>query len=124
MSKLAQMIDATLTGNVRASQTPDFKYASADLKTQVVQGFGAERQIRLMVKLEKDAYIDDNLSAASNADQWSETLHFMKQAMIEEVYGEFRPLIIEARSAVYERDFDRLRGLLAELEYRMFTEGL
>jgi hypothetical protein len=35
--------------------------------------------------------------------------------VIEEVFGEFRPMIIEMRSALYDDDKTRIRGLLAEL---------
>jgi hypothetical protein len=121
MSKLATMITATQTGNKRAVQNT--KYLSVDMNSQAIQGYHAEYQVRLSVNLTKDAFISDDMKA-SNTDIWKESLYHMRRAMIEEVFGEFRPLIIEARTAVYEKDFDRLRLLLAELENQMFVDGL
>lgn len=121
MSKLAAMITATQTGNARASR--DAKYLSVDMHSQAVQGYHTEYQVRLSVTLTKDAFISEDMKT-SYTDLWRETLYHLRRSMIEEVFGEFRPIIIEARTAVYEKDFDRLRMLLAELENQMFVDGL
>ena len=44
--------------------------------------------------------------------------------MIEEVFGEFRPMIIEMRAALYDEDTSRVRRLLAEMEHSMFADGI
>jgi hypothetical protein len=51
-------------------------------------------------------------------------LFSVKRAMIEEVFGEFRPLIIEMRRSLYDEDTQRVRTLLARLEEQMFTDGV
>ena len=55
---------------------------------------------------------------------YTEALRDLKRAMIEEVFGEFRPMIIEMRAALYDEDTSRVRRLLAEMEHSMFTDGI
>lgn len=119
MSKLAKSIDATLTGNVKASRDLKLNYLDTSIAFNPMP---LTKQIRFSVKLECDRFIEDSL--IKNKNIYSEVLKDIKRAMIEEVFGEFRPMIIEMRSALYDDDKTRIRGLLAELEERMFNDGL
>lgn len=119
MSKLAKMITHTVTGNVRESRDLNLKYTSAKVYSQDI---GLEKQIRIGVILQKDVFLSDSIT--NDPDTFSYAIHDLKRAMIEEVFGEFRPLIIELRSSIYDRDLNRTRKLLAELEHQMFSEGL
>ena len=123
MSKLARMIKATQTGNVRAADTPSFRYADAEIHTQTVQGYDTGKQVRLNVKFSKDVFLSDYMAKYPDGI-WGAALSAQRRAMIEEIFGEFRPILIEAQSAVYEKDFNRVRALLAELENQMFVDGL
>lgn len=60
----------------------------------------------------------------SKGDDMAEFAKLMKRQVIQEVFGEFRPLIIEMFTATYDKDTTRVRKLLAELENKMFVEGL
>ena len=123
MSKLASMIKATQTGAVRASDTPSFRYADAEIHVQTVQGYDTEKQVRLNVKFSKDVFLSDHMAKDPDGI-WDAALSAQRRAMIEEIFGEFRPILIEAQSAVYEKDFNRVRALLIELENQMFVDGL
>ena len=123
MSKLAKLIHATVTRNVKATQDLNFRNVSASINTQPVEGFGSQYQVRLGVSIKRDTFIDETLTLSKD-DVWNEHIRFLKRDMIEEIFGEFRSLIIEARAAVYDKDYDRIKKLLAELEYNMFVEGL
>ena len=120
MSKLAKKIDATFTGQKVASDKPN--YLSTELHTREVEGFGIQKQMRFVVKLQKDVFFEDSMKHEDI--QFQTAVHDIKRAMIEEVFGEFRPLIIELRASIYDKDLLRVRTLLAELEYQMFVEGL
>ena len=48
----------------------------------------------------------------------------IKRAIIEEVFGEFRPLIYDMRAALYDGSKADLRKLLGELEDAMFHDGV
>ena len=118
MSKLARAIVATLTNNVRAirDQYIDVKMHMQD-HAQLLS-----REVRLSVTLQCTKWLE--ASMLSNTDIKQTVQQDIKRAMIEEVFGEFRPMLIEMRSALYDADTTRLRTLLAELEHVMFTEGL
>lgn len=75
------------------------------------------------VKFNKRAYLDE-FAEMQNPDSHYEMVKSISRDMIEEVFGEFRPYLIEMRSALYDRDDIRLHTLLAELEEKMFVEGL
>lgn len=124
MSKLAAGIEATLTGNVKASR--DLKLRYTDIKKSVndIGNPFIQKQIRLSVKLQCVAWLDESLASSSIINTHEELQKDLKRAMIEEVFGEFRPLIIEMRSAIWDEDTTRIRSLLAELEHRMFTDGI
>jgi hypothetical protein len=123
MSKLSTAIDATLTGNLRASTTPTrFRYT--DIKFEVhptIHSYNIDREVRLGVRLQTTAWIHGH--EWENTDARSAAIRDLKRAMIEEVFGEFRPLIIELRSAMYDKDDVRARQLIVELENQMFYEG-
>ena len=83
--------------------------------------------IMLRAKLETKAYIsssDCNSSPAADHNNYTEALRDLKRAMIEEVFGEFRPMIIEMRAALYDEDTSKVRRLLAEMEHSMFAGGI
>ena len=123
MSKLAEMLTHTVTGDVRASRDMNMKYTSAKgICQEVNDTWGVEKQIRIGVTIQNDAFISDAIT--NSPDLFDYALYDLKRAIVEEIFGEFRLLIIELRSSIYEGDKDRTRKLLAELEHKMFVEGL
>lgn len=116
MSKLAKAIDATLTGNVKASRDLGLRYVDVSKAVQD-NPVRLAREFLLSVKLSKRVFIEEHHDT-------NIVLHDIKRAMIEEVFGEFRPMLIEMRSALYDEDLVRARTLLAEMEHSMFRDGL
>lgn len=124
MSKLSQAIDYQFTGNKSYLEKPKNNYI--DVSTTVVDiGYpNIGREFKIGVKLQATKWVDDTHLIRSNENEpaiVSDVLHDLKRAMIEEVFGEFRPIIIEMRSALYDRDNTRVRTLLAEMEQKMFN---
>ena len=68
--------------------------------------------------------ISSSAADHNNIDLYTEALRDLKRVMIEEVFGEFRPMIIEMRAALYDEDTSRVRRLLAEMEHSMFADGI
>jgi hypothetical protein len=127
MSKLAKAIDAAFTGDVKLARNLKSNYLSVEKISQPVHDpmFFEERiGIMLRAKLETKAYISPFAADPSNIHSYTEALRDLKKAMIEEVFGEFRPMIIEMRAALYGEDTSRIRRLLAEMEQSMFADGL
>lgn len=117
MSKLAKAIDATTTGNVREARDLKLNYLDITEETSIVSHYSLDKQYRIGVAFRQTIYI-------SERDNFSDAVLAVKRAMIEEVFGEFRPYIIEMQSALYVEDRARIRTLLAELENKMFADGL
>lgn len=125
MSRLAKAIDATLTGNIKAGQRPKFNYT--DIRFDINPNptptlYANDKEVGLTVKLQTRAWIHEH--EWENIDARSSAIRDLKRAMIEEMFGEFRPIILELRASMYDRDDVRTRSLLAELENQMFADGI
>lgn len=124
MSKLAAAINSTFTGDVRAARELDLDFTSvkvARTSTPLARG------LKLMVKFETTVWVDEIYEPQSFENQQQverQAVFDAKRAMIEEVFGEFRPLILEARLALHQGDKYKVRALLAELENQMFVDGV
>lgn len=44
-----------------------------------------------------------------------------KRSIVEAVFGEFRQDIMQLHNAIYDRDFQKSRTILTNLEYKMFN---
>jgi hypothetical protein len=124
MSKLAKAIDYQRTGNVSALQNFGYNYTDISFHTQKTD-FAYEYKVE--VKLSARKWFDETALISSNENASAirqEVYTPIKRAMIEEIFGEFRPIIVELQSAIYDKNLDRMRHLAAELEYKMFHEGL
>ncbi len=123
MSKLAAKIDDVLTGKHRTSRLPSTRYFDIKFNTGGTQyTHGVDKEVMLDFRLRTNAWVND--LEWNNTDVRSTIIRDLKRSMIEEVFGEFRPLIIELRSSLYDGDTVRTRTLLAELEHQMFTDGI
>lgn len=124
MSKLAKAIDYQRTGNVAALSCLGYNYTDISFHSQKVD-FAYEYKIE--VKLSARKWFDETALISSNENLSTtrqEVYSSIKRAMIEEIFGEFRPIIIELQSAIYDKNLDRMRRLTAELEHKMFIEGV
>lgn len=120
MSKLAKAIDATLTGNVRATRDLNLRYTDIQAGVAPLDHLATRllsKEMFLSVKLQKKVWVEDGHDIEI-------AMHDIKRAMIEEIFGEFRPMLIEIRGALYYEDTVRVRTLLAEMEQHMFRDGL
>lgn len=123
MSKLASKIDDVLTGQHRTSRLPTVRYTDIKFNTGPTQyEYGVEKELILEVKLRTKAWVNEQ--EWNNTEIRSNIIRDLKRSMVEEVFGEFRSIIIELRSSIYDGDTNRTRTLLAELEQQMFTDGL
>ena len=125
MSKLSDAIDYEFTGNKSYLERPKNNYLDVSTTVQDIGSPSIGREFKIGVKLQATKWVDDTRLIQSNENEpaiVSEVLNDLRRAMIEEVFGEFRPLIIEMRSALYDKDNTRVRTLLAEMEHKMFHE--
>lgn len=81
------------------------------------------QKAHLSVNIQRVCWIHD-YSIAKKDDKYADTIYDLKRAVVEEVFGEFRPLLMEMRATLHNRDLEKLRRLLNELEDQMFVDGL
>ena len=127
MSKLSDAIDYEFTGNKSYLVRPKNNYLNVSTTVQDIVYPSIGREFKIGVKLQATKWVDDTCLIQSNENEpaiVSDVLKDLKRAMIEEVFGEFRWMIIEMRSALYDKDNSRVRTLLAEMEHKMFNEGI
>lgn len=123
MSKFAKTIDAVITGDRKLLP---MKYSSIKLETHkdhVTSSMGVYTAVKIGAKFESIVYIDD-YDLTRNPDAIRQALVSIKRAMVEEMFGEFRPLLMDALAATYDTDQVRLRTALANLEKEMFQDGI
>lgn len=111
MSKLAKAIQALQTGEVRAKK--DFKFTEIQHRNQLSPQY-LYREYKIEAKFGVNVYVEE--------ETISDALKDAKLAIIEEIFGEFRPILTEMRVALYNTDLTRARNLLSQLEMQMFTE--
>ena len=88
-------------------------------KTNDVSMFLKQKFV-LEARFQASAWVEQE--TANDSAKMNETIKEVKDHLIEQMFGEFRPIIIEMRCALHDRDSVRLRNLLAELEQKMFYE--
>ena len=120
MSKLAKAITATFTGDVVAKRNLGLKYTDIDMALSVDREIPA-RIYRVEARLGVRRIV--NTSNSIDSDLINEhTLKAIKQAIIEEVFGEFRPLINDTRLAIYQDDRHKACQLIDDLYEQMYHE--
>jgi hypothetical protein len=118
MSKLAKVLQDAVTGNVRASRSPTNNYMDVSLHVKA-DPHHLSKEYLLKATFEAKAWLDD-----SDVNGRIGITYSLKRSILEEVFGEFRPYLIELRTALYDQDLNRAQTLLAEFEHQMFQEGL
>lgn len=120
MSKLAKAIDYEV-GRESYYRQPPLKLTYTDVN------FTVSEIMTLPYKV-KEYKIGVTLGAKALLDEVNPARHDaivkIKRAMIEEVFGEFRPMIYNLHTALYDRDTEQAVKILNELEHVMFYEGL
>lgn len=120
MSKLAEAITAELTGDKKVSR---MRYLTTESFQQPPSGFNLRNGYAMVATFKHVAWVDD-ITHLTKGDAIVEAMKDVRRAMIEDVFGEFRPYLIEMRAALHDADESRLRKLIVELEHKMFVEGV
>ena len=123
MSKIARAIAATGTGNYAAPTK--FNYTDVTMKSTKVPGTWGDivTQYRIEARLGADAWVSPETIVNNEQNALEHAIMSIKRAVVEEIFGEFRPIIYQMNTALYEKDTVRLATLLATLEHQMFTDG-
>lgn len=120
MSKLAKAIDYEIGRESYYRQPPPkLTYTDVNFTVSEIMTLPYKvKEYKIGVTLQAKALLDEVNPARHDA------IVKIKRAMIEEVFGEFRPMIYNLHTALYDRDTDQAVKILNELEHVMFCEGL
>lgn len=84
------------------------------------------REYRLEVRLGATAIVGDDVALCEDPglDIFGDAIRVTRRKIIEEVFGEFRPLIYKINEALHQRDWAEANRLTGQLYQQMFEEGV
>ena len=116
MSRISDLLEARITGR-RASK--DLKYV--DPYIAIDNQSGVLDCYKVGLTIQNSVWVDSTVKSTENGSL-QDAINASKKAIIEEIFGEFRPILYELRLATYDRDISKVRELLSDLDKRMFGE--
>lgn len=114
MSKLSNLIEVTQTGRVKLHPFNPVVAVHEDSTHVVTALMNSKIEYRLGVTLNVKGYADPG-----NSIEIQHLKDMCKRQLLEEVFGEFRPMIRKLERAIYKMDYDEARTALQELECEM-----
>lgn len=126
MSKIAKLITATqkYPSEYAYNERP-FRMEYAQVEDKLLTMPAPDRSVKYRIRTELGAEVwisEEAISGCSGAID--RAVYNVKRAVIEEIFGEFRQLITKLHIAAQDRDYEKLRVLVEELDHQMFREGL
>lgn len=115
MSKLATAVYAKQTG-IRATPAP---LNAVTVQESWANTYPYDLEFRIGVELTHTIRVAEE--ASRDGRTLTEATRVAKNAIIEEVFGEFRPHVRAVELAIYKRDFDAALAALRTLEQQMFS---
>lgn len=124
MSRLIELVNSKFTGVQKAGL--DMKYSNVNVEYGPEYDFSLKSngdyryyQIRVDVNFGALGYVKTR-NAQKNSD-YEIVVYDIKRGLAEEVFGEFRPILMDMRRLIYEQDMTKLREKINELEAQMFS---
>jgi hypothetical protein len=114
MSKLAKALEPAQTGNKIADQ--NIRHMQVISSIAESSSNFTSTEVQLKAEFRTKVFINENLSNESAL----EAIKDAKKAIIEDVFGEFRPFLLEAKVAIHQRDLHKALFILNELQQQMF----
>jgi hypothetical protein len=120
MSKIVDAINYQLIGESESYRSLGLEFT--DVSTEISDDHDiCVKKFSVGVSLRQTAHISFHSLEYSVGDLIiDETINEIKAAMIEEIFGEFRPDMWKIRTALWEQDLAKARQSLIDLEHKMF----
>lgn len=120
MSKLAKHIAAHDTGRRHIEQTP---IPSLQVMEEVSYSpVLLAKEYRVEARLGVVTMVSDMVEDRTGV--WTDAIRHARCKLVEEVFGEFRPLIHQINEAIHMRDWQGASLLTGKLYDQMFVEGV
>jgi hypothetical protein len=82
---------------------------------------GTQLRYRIGVTIGNTVWIDDDDISVDSSSKVIDAVQRTRKAVVEAIFGEFRGQFYRLEKALYDRDYEQARYLLAELERSMFS---
>lgn len=118
MSKLAKEIRAI----VSRPQELKINLPALDY-TKITEDYSTTPTYSLKYRIGVEFSAQVYITEGESAEHKSHVVNQVRRAIVEEVFGEFRPIINKLRISIISRDHTEAASLLEELHRQMFTDG-
>lgn len=81
-----------------------------------------ETSYRIGVSLQHYVWLTEQMLKQSESQALRDAVSVVKDAVIEEVFGEFRPHFRAVQLALWNRDIEAARAALSAMETQMFSQ--
>lgn len=116
MSKLIELVNSRFTGDQKAGL--DMKYSNVNIEYELEYD---DRYYQIRVDVNFGAFGYVKTRNAQKNEEFEKVVYDIKRGIVEEVFGEFRPILMDMRRLIYEQDMTKLREKINELEVQMFS---
>lgn len=82
------------------------------------------KEVLVEVRLGARALVNESVQCLHGDDVFTDAIRVMRRKIVEEVFGEFRPLIYAINEAQHNRDWAEASRLSGKLYEQMFVEGI
>jgi hypothetical protein len=121
MSRFAKNLVASETGRQFSDVQPMSTLTVKDaVVTEVPGSFAYE--YRLEAHFGASTLVSNQPAHESNV--FTDAIRATRRKIVEEVFGEFRPLIYQINEAIHNRDWNEASRLTGKLYHQMFEDGL
>lgn len=121
MSNLAKQLRAHDTGR-RYAETPAIPALS--VLHEVRETPELTKEVSVGIHLKGTVMVSDSLSDAYDENVFTDAIRQLKRNIVEQVFGEFRPIIFSINEAQHKRDWAEATRLTGKLYEQMFVEGV
>jgi hypothetical protein len=124
MSKLAKNLIASETGH-RFIDVPPMSTVTVQDSISDVSGSTAY-EYQLEARFRASTLVNKAIAEQSNtkSNVFTDAIRAARRKIIEDAFGEFRPLIYQINEAIHARDWNEANQLTSKLYQQMFEEGV
>jgi hypothetical protein len=120
MSKFSEALKATPTGKVGHIPMKNL-LLNTSVNYAHYDSFGLTKEVLIEARFGVKKMLASSPSGNLQFHEIQEIfLQDMRRALVEEVFGEFRPIITELYEAMYDQDTTAMRAAITKLDQRMF----
>jgi hypothetical protein len=116
MSKFSKVLESKKTGKIYPDIQPLINLIDFRDDVSEIDRYSRRYEYRCEVRIGTSYIASEN----SSSEELKHRNRMVKELLVEHMFGEFRPLILEAIHHAYNQDFRAVTGKLSDLMEQMF----